>query len=56
MHCYKYAPEFLYRRMFMLMFGIGFFTWTISVMACMSFMKVSALSDRTATKLFENMR
>lgn len=38
----------------MLLFGIGFFTGIFSVMTCMSFMKVSASSDITAAKLFEN--
>ena len=40
----------------MLLFGVGFFTGIFSVIACMSFMKISASSDITAAKLFENMR
>ena len=40
----------------MLMFGIGFFMGIFCVMMCMSFMKISASSDITAAKLFENMR
>ena len=38
----------------MLLFGVGLFMGIFLVMTCMSFMKISASSDITAAKLFEN--